>query len=202
MCVCVCGVVCFFQTTVIPAHGGAVTSINVLSSDNILTSGADSGVFLWHYDGKQKGVLTRGREWDKLFRPRWKTPIDMAKRDRSRRRDAYLLVSDLGLGSILKNKAKETMLSSAALEKVAASLGHLLNNDPSAQAGNSVTNSRSAHNSVSSAEKNVAIEEDKDGSGNFTNRKQSHAQMMREKGSNPTLSIDGDIIEESEQSRG
>ena len=43
------------------------------------------------------GVLTRGREFDTLFRPRWRTPINMNAREKRRMADAEVLVRELRL---------------------------------------------------------------------------------------------------------
>ena len=91
---------------VLNAHGGAVTTVKVMSDHDLLTGGADQGVYLWTLGGKLKGTLTRGREWDKLFRPRWITPVDMASRERQRSSDARLLVDFLGLQSMMKKRKK------------------------------------------------------------------------------------------------
>lgn len=88
------------------AHGSAVTTLKVVCDNDILTGSADMGVYLWTLEGKLKATLTRGREWDKTFRPHWVTPVDMERRELQRRHDAHLLVNFLGLRSLMKRKRK------------------------------------------------------------------------------------------------
>jgi hypothetical protein len=54
-------------------------------------------VNLFTYEGHPKGVLTRGRENDQLFKPRWTNPIDMHSRDFARRKEALKLIKKLNL---------------------------------------------------------------------------------------------------------
>jgi hypothetical protein len=86
------------------AHAAAVTNVQLVCDGDILTAGADMGVCLWSLDGRAKGVLTRGREWDRIFPPLWLTPVDLERRERKRRGDARLLVDFLGLKAMMKKR--------------------------------------------------------------------------------------------------
>ena len=87
-----------------PAHSGAVTILYAIhdhGNTDILTSGLDRAVFTWTLAGMQKGVLTRGRDWDQLFRPQWVAPYSEAHRDKNRKSDAEVLNDALGLAKFM-----------------------------------------------------------------------------------------------------
>jgi hypothetical protein len=79
---------------------GPIQSIRVVGTGNnktILTAAEDSSVTIWTMEGIEKGGLTKGQEWDKLFKPRWVTPFDMEAREKYRNSQAMKLVNRLGL---------------------------------------------------------------------------------------------------------
>jgi len=83
-------------------HVAAITTIYMLgtgddSRRDILTAGQDQAVYTWFLTGAPKATLTRGRDWDKLFKPRWKSPVDMEERRQRREKDAHILCDALGL---------------------------------------------------------------------------------------------------------
>lgn len=80
------------------AHKGVFPSMVVVGDDkDILTAGEDSCVNLFSKKGILKGVLTRGKDVDMIFKPRWKNPIDMAAREALRTREAKRLIKLLNL---------------------------------------------------------------------------------------------------------
>lgn len=80
------------------ASKGSINNISLIGSYNdILTSSDDSAIMLYTIHGYQKGILTRGRIFDKSFKPRWKVPIDMHKRSQHRKEIANELVKQLEL---------------------------------------------------------------------------------------------------------
>ncbi len=87
------------------AHSAAITILYAIhdhGNTDILTSGRDRAVFTWTLAGEQKGVLTRGRDWDQLFRPKWVAPYSEAHRDKNRKEDAEILNDALGLAKFMK----------------------------------------------------------------------------------------------------
>jgi WD40 repeat protein len=89
-------------------HGGAVTSLQLVGENNdVMTGSDDFSVQLFKNDSVLKGVLTRGREFDKLFRPRWKTPFNMAERAIKRKSNAEVLVKELSLSIREKKRGKD-----------------------------------------------------------------------------------------------
>ena len=80
------------------AGKGAITTLTLVEDcHDIITSASDDSIMLWTLQGNQKGVLTRGREFDKLFKPRWRTPIDMITRASIRMNQAEILVKEVQL---------------------------------------------------------------------------------------------------------
>lgn len=80
------------------AGKGAITSLTLVEDcHDIITSASDDSIMLWTLQGIQKGVLTRGREFDKLFKPRWRTPIDMMARAVVRMNQAEILIKEVQL---------------------------------------------------------------------------------------------------------
>ena len=80
------------------AAKGAITTLKLVEDcHDILTAASDSSIMLWTLQGNQKGVLTRGRDFDKLFKPRWRTPIDMIQRAKVRINQATILVKEVEL---------------------------------------------------------------------------------------------------------
>lgn len=80
------------------AAKGAVTTLKLVEDcHDILTAANDASIILWTLQGNQKGVLTRGRDFDKLFKPRWRTPIDMIQRAKVRINQATILVKEVEL---------------------------------------------------------------------------------------------------------
>ena len=83
-------------------HAAAITTIYMLgtgedSNRDILTASQDQAVYTWFNNGAAKATLTRGRDWDKLFKPRWKSPVNMEQRQFQREKDAHILCDALGL---------------------------------------------------------------------------------------------------------
>lgn len=76
---------------------GSIGSRVVGDDKDILTIGEDKCIKLWTFDGLGKATLTRGRELDKLFKPRWISPIDISSRTKHRIREAKILASKLKL---------------------------------------------------------------------------------------------------------
>jgi hypothetical protein len=112
-------------------HSAAVTSLSLTGGivegphgrgyNDILTGSDDYSIQLWKHgscgsaDGYSaataycdKGILTRGHEFDKLFRPRWKTPFNMKERAIQRKCNAEILVQQLDLTIREKKRAKDT----------------------------------------------------------------------------------------------
>jgi hypothetical protein len=89
-------------------HSAAITTIYMLgtgddSNRDILTAGQDQAVYTWFINGAAKATLTRGRDWDKLFKPRWKSPVDMGERHQRREKDAHILCDALGLTRYMRS---------------------------------------------------------------------------------------------------
>jgi hypothetical protein len=68
---------------------------------DILSVGEDRSMKLWTITGEAKAILTRGRELDKIFRPRWLSPIDYSARAKHRHREARFLAEKLNLRFVL-----------------------------------------------------------------------------------------------------
>lgn len=66
-------------------------------SQDVLSIGDDHSIKLWTLSGETKAILTRGRELDKIFRPRWISPIDYTSRAKHRVREARFLAEKLNL---------------------------------------------------------------------------------------------------------
>lgn len=56
---------------------------------------------LFNLQGYLQGVLTRGKESDLLFKPRWNNPINMVAREQLRRKEATKLIQKLNLKRIV-----------------------------------------------------------------------------------------------------
>lgn len=86
------------------AHSSAITTLYAIQDDknvDILTAGQDKAVYTWTLAALLKGTLTRGRDWDKLFRPRWTPPYSEAFREMNRTDDARILNDALGLAQFM-----------------------------------------------------------------------------------------------------
>lgn len=145
---------------------GAIPSIRVVGSGNnktILTSSEDSSVTIWTMDGFEKGALTKGQKWDKLFKPRWITPFDMEAREKYRNNQAMKLVNRLGLQINDKrddNRNKSITISSnstnniltddasATFSQKTSSSNKLINGDTSVNSGRSPEKSTKLFNST------------------------------------------------------
>ena len=78
------------------AHSGTVNDVKLIGDfRNIITVGDDSAIFLWSMDGCMLGVLTRGRDLDKVLKPFWKNPVDMDTKNLQRRSHAGVLIDKL-----------------------------------------------------------------------------------------------------------
>ena len=90
------------------AHAAAITTLYTIKENDtcdILTGSQDCAVYTWTFMGTSKGTLTRGRDWDKLFRPRWRTPVDITYRESRRIKDANILCDALGLTKFMHGGA-------------------------------------------------------------------------------------------------
>ncbi len=91
----------YVKSRLVRVWHGARSAINTLSLmgdyDDILLASDDGSVTLFDLQGYQKGVLTRGRKFDKMFKPRWVCPINMKKRSEERKEMAVRLMDGLEL---------------------------------------------------------------------------------------------------------
>lgn len=112
---------------------GARSAINTLSFigdyDDILLASDDGSVSLFTLQGYQKGVLTRGRKFDKMFKPRWVCPINMKKRGNERKEMAVRLMDglELQIDSTIQDDDDEISLSGSIKSSIrheSTSIGH------------------------------------------------------------------------------
>lgn len=88
------------------AHKASCCSMEFVGDfDDLMTSTEDGSVLTWSEAGAARGVLTRGREWDNIFPPRWTTPIDIEQRSRLRLQEAGDFVNKLKLTASLDNES-------------------------------------------------------------------------------------------------
>jgi Ca2+-binding EF-hand superfamily protein len=90
-----------------------VTTVDIVGDDlNIISAANDSSIILWDRDGVELGAITKGKEFDKLFKPHWKSLLNVEKRNILRQKQAVQLMNALHLkirdSDIIKNIDDET----------------------------------------------------------------------------------------------
>ena len=89
------------------AHKAATVSMEFVGDYYDLLTGTEDGcVQTWTGAGVQRGVLTRGREWDNVFPPRWASPIDLELRANLRLQEAQLHNQRLSLKTFFGNNER------------------------------------------------------------------------------------------------
>ena len=80
------------------AHRSFVSYLSIQGHhSDILSCSDDHSVLLWTRVGVLKGVLTYGKEIDKLVKPRWNSLVDMEIREQIRTKVSRKLIEDLKL---------------------------------------------------------------------------------------------------------
>lgn len=104
------------------AHTSSVVSILTIGDKNdIITASDDSAIKLWTAEGNEKAVLTRGKEWDRIFRSFWVTPMNLESRAKRRLIEARVLMNEFELYRVelpvIPNDISAFLLSSSELTK-------------------------------------------------------------------------------------
>ena len=76
--------------------------------------------------GEVRGVLTRGKKWDKIFQTFWVDPIDLSKKDEIKRKKTEILIKVLNLEKIISDQQERNKLEKEELSKIKIDLngGH------------------------------------------------------------------------------
>ena len=94
------------------AHKSTVNGLTLGGHyQELLSCSEDHAIFLWTRQGVLKGVLTYGKELDKIARPRWNSLVDMQIRDKTRTLNSMQIVSDLRLKPTPPHILKQMMMS-------------------------------------------------------------------------------------------
>ena len=128
----------YVKSRLVRVWHGARSAINTLSLigdyDDVLLASDDGSVTLFTLQGYQKGVLTRGRKFDKMFKPRWVCPIDMKKRSEERKEMAVRLMDGLELQVDLRVQNDDDISLSGSIKsssKQESSLNHSIHKSKS-----------------------------------------------------------------------
>ena len=68
---------------------------------DLLTSAVPTNLQLWTCEGDLKAVLTRGKRWDRIFKPFWPRPIANDTREKMVRKKVEVLIRALNLGELV-----------------------------------------------------------------------------------------------------